>query len=373
MLVSCDCVYDTTSLISFIQKEKAQKRFSVKPRYVSIPSHTVSVKAVRWKAKVRRWISVFVHGQEGGKMPELTNDNLSMIVCCHKECVLPTMTCLLPVRGGSLIADGEIQMQRDDRLGSDVCDNISAKNGSFCELTAIYWAWKNLRTMRPNTHYVGVNHYRRYFYTGESRNVPNVVVKSERQVDDYVINIDVFADALKKSDVIISRKEHTKNSLYHRYCQYHMSDDIRMLVCVLHELHPEFDQAVCDVLFRSNAFSPYNMFVMQWSWFDEYCAWLFEVLFELERRIDISAYNRLQRRIYGYMGERLLNVWLHWKQARKHELPVVFFGDTVQANPLKERILNAEFDARFRMVRDTKKSAQGLHGFIVRDWPSLID
>ena len=53
--------------------------------------------------------------------------------------------------------------------------------------------------------------------------------------------------------------------------------------------------------------------------FDEYCHWLFDILFEVEKRTDITNYTVAEARIYGYLSEILLNVWVDYKRLKvKH-------------------------------------------------------
>lgn len=298
-------------------------------------------------------------------MLNINNDTLTIMVCCHKPSVLPNHPCLLPVHAGAALHDSEFDMQRDDMTLGKPCDNISEKNTSFCELTAVYWAWKNLLAVRPQTAYVGVSHYRRFFEMARKRSVGDVIVRPYAEVSDYTIDFNVLNDCFRRHDIVSARKMHTQVSILQTYCEQHISEDIYMLIGVIHELYPECDRAVCDALLRSNSFSPYNMFIMPWSLFDEYCDWLFSILFEVERRIDITNYNRLQRRVFGYMGERLFNVWVCWKKLREQELPVLLYDDNAMQKPqAKEMARYLVRDLKYSLYRATVKESEEWHHFI---------
>ena len=58
--------------------------------------------------------------------------------------------------------------------------------------------------------------------------------------------------------------------------------------------------------------------------FDTYCAWLFAILSELEKRIDLTGRSVYEKRVFGFLAERLFNVWLEKQHIRKHELNVIF-------------------------------------------------
>ena len=90
--------------------------------------------------------------------------NTKIMVCCHKACELPQNDegLFLPIHVGAAISDLDLKMQRDDQVLGQPCDNISAKNKSYCELTALYWAWKNIKKVYPNLEYIGLCHYRRF-------------------------------------------------------------------------------------------------------------------------------------------------------------------------------------------------------------------
>ena len=88
--------------------------------------------------------------------------NIEIFVVSHKDLFLS-----IP-ENYKVIGVGEYGVNNKERILSDcIGDNISKKNPNYCELTAIYWLWKNYDL--PN--YVGVCHYRRFFVDGDRKSV----------------------------------------------------------------------------------------------------------------------------------------------------------------------------------------------------------
>ena len=89
----------------------------------------------------------------------LDSNKIKILVCCHKPCDLPQDDFFLPIHVGAAISDFDLGLQRDDQVCGQPCDNISKKNPNYCELTALYYIWKN-----TDDTFVGLVHYRRYFF-----------------------------------------------------------------------------------------------------------------------------------------------------------------------------------------------------------------
>ena len=71
----------------------------------------------------------------------------------------------------------------------------------------------------------------------------------------------------------------------------------------------------------------FNMFIMRRDHLDAWCTWLFDVLFELERRLDISSYSANDARVFGFVSERLLDVWIETERLPYRDIPFVFMED----------------------------------------------
>jgi len=60
------------------------------------------------------------------------------------------------------------------------------------------------------------------------------------------------------------------------------------------------------------------MFAMPVHLFEQYCEWIFAILFMLENEIDTSSYDPYQKRTFGFLAERLFNVWLEYQKTERN-------------------------------------------------------
>lgn len=140
-----------------------------------------------------------------------------------------------------------------------------------------------------------------------------------------------YREILKGHDIILPKKTLLNEkfeilTVKEQYSRSHNKRDIELVRGVIKNLYPE-DVVFFDEIMMQKRIYMYNMFVMSKTFFDEYCEWLFNILFSLEKCIDISNYDEYQSRVYGFLGERLFNVWLLKKNLRIYETDVVFLED----------------------------------------------
>ena len=195
-------------------------------------------------------------------------------------------------------------------LRDDAGDNISDRNKNYCELTALYWAWKNMDTTEvlKDGSSIGLCHYRRYFAT------PLTGRKS--------ILSRGFADRLmSRCSVAVPRaRNYVIETNYSHYVHAHHAQDLDLTREIISEKYPEYLDAF-DRRMRMTRGHRFNMFIMRWDILDRYCQWLFDILFDLETKLDISSYSERDQRVYGFVSERLLDVWLDANHVEYIELP----------------------------------------------------
>lgn len=231
--------------------------------------------------------------------------DIKILVATHKQSWVPEDSVYMPIQVGAALHEN-FGYTRDDNG-----ENISLKNPNYCELTGLYWAWKNL-----SCDYVGLCHYRRYF--GHKVYTNNVDKKKLS-----IFTGQEYEHLLKDYDVIIPRNWNLYNeTVREQYAKDHYKKDLDVVEKIIADKYPEYSESF-KKLIDGTKFHCFNMFVMSKKNFDDYCMWLFDILFMLERRIDISGYSTYNARIFGFLSERLLNVWLIKQNLRSIEVSVV--------------------------------------------------
>ena len=166
--------------------------------------------------------------------------------------------------------------------------------------------------------------------------------KLDFSVPDYII------EAVSRGEVVAPRVMNNVGSLYDEYCICHISDDLRTLEAVVAEKSEQkYIDAFNKVMRLTHKPMCYNMFLMNWKDFDRYCTWLFSILEEVEKRIDITNYSPVQKRVFGYMAERLFNVWVAAENKKIIHKPLMFIMDEKQGSKvnyiLKSTLNNISF------------------------------
>lgn len=219
---------------------------------------------------------------------------MAIYIAAHKAFAVPDQPGYIPLQVGA--AGKEPLGYTPDNTG----DNISEKNPHYCELTGLYWIWKNTAD-----EYKGLVHYRRYFRGRQGR-----LTETEAK------------DLLTRYDVLLPRPEYLRESAYEEFCLHSgYEKDLISLRKAVEAVDPAVLPAY-DRVMAGNRLHLYNMLVTSGAEFDAYCTWLFAVLGELERSVDMTGYTPYQQRLYGFLSERLLNVWVAHRGLRVGELPV---------------------------------------------------
>lgn len=169
-----------------------------------------------------------------------------------------------------------------------VGDNISEKNRQYCELTALYWIWKNTK----NT-LVGLAHYRRHF----------VIANNWSDIMDT-----------NSIDVILPVPTYVTPNISANYKERHEPEDWDYLMEYLSKYYKE-DYALASEVFSSNLYSPCNMFIARREVLEEMCEFIFPIIDAVVEHGGCKE-DMYMNRYPGFISERLITLFFEKNRER---------------------------------------------------------
>ncbi len=215
----------------------------------------------------------------------------------------------------------------NDYIHDDTGDNISEYNDSYCELTGLYWMWKNSRE-----DIIGLVHYRRLF----AKLGPHIDFIGRHLVldkkDAYsLLTPEDIRKKLQNADIIVKESEFRITPVKKIFCDYLGTDFFDRIEEAVRELSPEYmgDFArMCSSHTHINC----NMFIGKREIAERYCGWLFPILSLIDEKKIKESGERYHNREMGYVSELLFGVWLRHNNIRYTVGDVVYTDDPMVQN-----------------------------------------
>lgn len=207
-----------------------------------------------------------------------------------------------------ILVDQNEQTYSDHFLTDNSQDNISQKNGQYCELTAMYWIWKNDNA----SEFKGLFHYSRYLDLREAsmRDTETPIFLRTESSKDIYVSKSYCIEKMNSYDLILPKpinlkyKKFTNNREEFEKSDNHDAKIYNIILNVIQKYFPEYIASFREMS-ASNYFYPCNIFIAKADIFDSYCEWLFDVLLRVEEKYGKPTKDRQ----LGYIGERLLHVY----------------------------------------------------------------
>lgn len=258
--------------------------------------------------------------------------DIKLFVCGHQPTAVPEHPLLVPLQVGAALAEDRFPGFLQDDKG----ENISAQNRSYCELTAQYWAWKNIRA-----DYYGFFHYRRYLYPDVTAKLPYRIENAPTAKGLDRLGYDRLPGLIGQYDLILPKRENMHLPVREHYANapFHHRKDLGLMEALILERCPDYVPAMEKYLSGTECYFG-NIFIAGWAVFKDYCGWLFPLLEEFDRRADMTGYGPQELRVEGYLAERLLGIWAtRHRELRQLELPRVHFIED-PAQRRKQQLVN---------------------------------
>ncbi len=202
--------------------------------------------------------------------------------------------------------------------GDDTGDNISGQNCYYSELTGLYWIWKNCR----DVDYVGTCHYRRFLVNDR----------------EQVLTAAEYETLLREYDLVTTKRVLLNHSYYDGFSANHNREVLDVTGEVIREKYPEY-YGTFDRLVNGPETYFGNILVTSKERFDAYAAWLFSIFFEVAGRVNLeTGEDAYHKRVFGFISEFLLLVWVRVNGLRVCECKVGMLGEKAETKELKERL-----------------------------------
>lgn len=249
----------------------------------------------------------------------MDNSSTKILVCYYKQIfTVPTNPIYLNLQCGKDETNLDLGM-----IADNTGDNISIRNRYWSEITGLYWAWRNMEKVD----YIGLCSYRRFF--NFKKNTLSAIRIIPTTYCDKIneIKIPNTKQILSDYDIIIPKPYSYAHSIRNVWIMNYREADFLVLKEVVHNLSPEYDKAFHSIFYSTNKLIGHNMFIMSWEHFDEYCKWVFSILFEVEKKINPTKYPISQVRVFGYMHELLLSVFIKKNNFKKYYSQIIWITD----------------------------------------------
>lgn len=237
--------------------------------------------------------------------------SIKIFTITHKPFTPPPDSMYIPLHVGRTKADNL------GFLGDDTGDNISHLNPNFCELTGMYWLWKNYH----DADYIGICHYRRYLINEKG------AVFEEKELEQL----------LQRYDIITTKLLTLTCSYEDGFSANHHRKDLLTTGSVIHEKYPEYWDTFNELLHGPHTYFG-NIFITSRDIYERYCQWLFDILFAVQKQTDFTGYNDYQKRLFGFLSEFLQTVWIRYHQMSTYECMVGMVGEKYETRKLKEQL-----------------------------------
>lgn len=188
------------------------------------------------------------------------------------------------LQAGAALTDISISKLKDN-----IGENISDRNKQFCELTGLYWIWKN-----SNEGIVGIEHNRRHFL------LP----------DDWQQRMEAVG-----IDVILPTPLYVHPSLAENYRARHVASDLDFVYSYVAGNDAEDGEALKNFLENTPLYSPCNMMIARREILDKLCSWLFTIIFAAAEHGGVRD-DSYQNRYPGFLAERLITYYFEKNSAK---------------------------------------------------------